>query len=83
MIIDLLIKKQQLQLQQCTAEYQQHKAVRQAYLWLLGQRSKQFIGSVPGLALSFSVGMLMPLRHNATFKMVWRLGGLRWLRSWL
>lgn len=80
MIIDKLIKKQQLKLLQCTAAYQQHQQLRQAYLWLLAQRSKQFLGSAPGLTLSFGAGVLMQLRHTTAIRTVRRLAGFQWLR---
>lgn len=83
MIIDLLIKKHQLKLQQCTAEYQQHQQLRQCYLWLLRQRSRQFLGSAPGLALSFSAGVLMQLRHNDAVKTLRSFGAVQWLRHLL
>ncbi len=80
MIIDLLISKHQLKLQQCAAEYQQQQQLKHAYLWLLGQRSKQFLGSAPGLTLSFGAGVLMQMRHTAAVRTVRRLAGFQWLR---
>ncbi|KKO47144.1 hypothetical protein WG68_00355 [Arsukibacterium ikkense] len=80
MLIDLLISKHQLKLQQCTAQYQQQQQLRLTYLWLLGQRAKQFLGSTPGLTLSFMAGILMQRRHSQLVKTARRLGGLHWLR---
>jgi hypothetical protein len=84
MLIELLIKKHQLRLQQCTERYQQDQRLRCAYLWLLQQLAKQFLSSAPGLAISFTAGMLMPLRHHSAIKMLRRSGALHWLRQlWL
>lgn len=80
MLIDLLIKKDKLKLQHCNEQFRQQQQLRHAYLWLAGQRCKQFLGSAPGLTLSFSAGMLMQLRHNATVKTMRSLGAMRWLR---
>ncbi|MDX1538934.1 hypothetical protein [Arsukibacterium sp.] len=83
MLIDLLIKKDKLKLQQCTARFEQQQQLRYAYLWLAGQRCKQFIGSAPGLTLSFSAGLLMQLRHNAMVKTMRGIGAVQWLRRLL
>ncbi|SNY54724.1 hypothetical protein SAMN06297280_2718 [Arsukibacterium tuosuense] len=80
MLIDLLIKKDKLKLQHCTEQFQHHQQLRHAFLFLSGQRCKQFLGSAPGLTLSFSAGMLMQLRHNAVVKTMRGLGALQWLR---
>lgn len=83
MLIDLLIKKDKLKLQQCNEQFQHHQQLRHAFLFLSGQRSKQFIGSAPGLTLSFGAGMLMQFRHNAVAKTLRGLGMIQWLRRLL
>jgi hypothetical protein len=79
-LIDLLIKKDKLKLQQCNAEFKQRQQLRQAYLWLAAQRSKQFLGSAPGLTLSFTAGMLMQFRHGIAVKTMRSFGVIKWLR---
>ncbi|MBV2129404.1 hypothetical protein [Arsukibacterium indicum] len=83
MLIDLLIKKDKRKLQQCAARFQKRQKLRHAYLWLAGQRTKQFLGSAPGLTLSFSAGMLMQFRRNAMVKTMRGIGAVQWLRRLL
>lgn len=80
MLIDLLTKKDKLKLQHCTEQFQHHQHLRHAFLFLAGQRAKQFLGSAPGLTLSFGAGMLMQSRHNPTVKTMRSLGAIKWLR---
>ncbi len=80
MLINLLIKKQQKQVEQCCTLHLQRQHLRLAYLSLLAGRSKQFLGSAPGLTLSFCAGVLLQFRHHTAVKTVRRLGALHWLR---
>ncbi|MAD75215.1 MAG: hypothetical protein CML20_10575 [Rheinheimera sp.] len=80
MLIDLLTKKDRLKIQQCNEAFEQHQQLRHAYLWLAGQRTKQFLGSAPGLTLSFSAGMLMQFRHSIVVKTMRGVGAIKWLR---
>ncbi|MDX1677733.1 hypothetical protein [Arsukibacterium sp.] len=80
MLIEFILKQDKLRLQQCAAQFQQQQQLRYAYLWLTGQRCKQFISSAPGLTLSFSAGMLMTWRHTSTVKTLRKVGAVRWLR---
>ncbi|HAW92092.1 MULTISPECIES: hypothetical protein [unclassified Arsukibacterium] len=80
MLIDLLTKKDKLKIQQCNEAFAQHQQLRHAYLWLAGQRAKQFLGSAPGLTLSFSAGMLMRHRRSMMVKTLRGVGAIQWLR---
>jgi hypothetical protein len=80
MLIDLLTRKDRRKLQQCTDRFQQHQKLRHAYLWLVGQRGKQFLSSAPGLTLSFSAGMLMQYRRSMVVKTLRGIGAIQWLR---
>lgn len=80
MLIDRLLRQRRLKVQQLAAEGQRRQKLLLAEHWLLQQRSKAFIGSAPGLMLSFSAGVLFQLRHNSAVKTVRSVIGLRWLR---
>ena len=80
MLIDLLTKKDRLKIQQCNKAFEKQQLLRHAYLWLAGQRTKQFLGSAPGLTLSFSAGMVMRFRHSTMVKTMRGVGALKWLR---
>ena len=80
MLIAGLIKKQQHRVDHNTEQWQQQQKLLQAETWLLKQRSKQFIGTVPGLTISFGLGVLMQMRHHTLVKTVRRTLGFSWLR---
>lgn len=80
MLIAGLISKYQQRVAANSTEWQQQQKLLQAETWLLKQRSRQFLGSAPGLALSFSVGVLMQMRHHTMVKTVRRTLGFSWLR---
>ena len=80
MLIDKLIRQRRLAVQQLAEQGRQRQKLLQAESWLLQQRAKAFIGSAPGLMLSFTAGVVFQLRHNSTVKTVRSLVGLRWLR---
>jgi hypothetical protein len=80
MLINHLLKKQQVKVAELEAESLQQQKLLQAEQWLLKQRATAFIGSTPGLVFSFSVGCVFQLRHHATTKLLRRVAGLQWLR---
>lgn len=82
MLIDKLLRRQRLRVAELAEQGRQRQKLLLAEHWLLRQRALSFIGSAPGLTLSFSAGMLFQLRHNSSVKTVRRLVGLRWLRLW-
>jgi hypothetical protein len=83
MLIDKLLVKQRQKVMQLAEEGRQRQKLLQAEQWLLQQRATAFIGSAPGLLLSFTAGCLFQLRHNSAVKTVRNMVGLRWLRLWL
>lgn len=80
MLIDKLVCQQRQQVAQLAEQSAQQHTVLQAHRALLHQRALRFIGSTPGLMLSFSAGVLFQLRHNSTVKTLRSLVGLRWLK---
>ena len=80
MLIDKLVCRQRQQVAQLAEQGQQQQQLLLAHSRLLRQRALNFIGSAPGLTLSFSAGVLFQLRHNSSVKTVRRLVGLRWIR---
>ena len=80
MLIDPLLRQRRLAVKRLAAQGQQQQKVLLAERWLLQQRATAFIGSAPGLALSFSAGVLLQLRHNSAVKTVRSVVGLRWLK---
>lgn len=79
MLIQQLIRKQQLKL---TALKEQSQLQQQELLLRkqqLSQSALAFIGSTPGLILSFSVGCLFQLRHNSLVKVMRSVVGFRWI----
>ena len=80
MLIDKLICRQRLQVDQLAKQGEQRQTLLMTQRRLLRQRALSFIGSAPGLTLSFSAGVLFQLRHNSSVKTVRRLVGLRWIR---
>lgn len=82
MLIDKLICRQRLQVDQLAKQGEQRQTLLMTQRRLLRQRALSFIGSAPGLTLSFTAGVLFQLRHNSSVKAVRRLVGLRWIRLW-
>ncbi|MDP2715036.1 hypothetical protein [Rheinheimera sp.] len=80
MLIDKLLYQQRLQVAQLAEQGRQRQKLLQAETWLLRQRAGAFIGSAPGLMLSFSAGVVFQMRHNTTVKTLRTMVGLRWLR---
>lgn len=83
MLIDKLLSRQRLRVAELAEQGRQRQKLLLAENWLLRQRALSFIGSTPGLMLSFSAGMLFQMRHNSTVKTVRSMVGLRWVRSFL
>jgi hypothetical protein len=83
MLIDQLLIKQRLKVAELAEQGRQQQKLLLAENWLLGQRAKSFIGSAPGLMLSFSVGCLFQLRHNSAVKLLRSIVGFRWITKWL
>lgn len=83
MLIDSLLRQRRLQVKRLASEGQERHKVLLAECWLLQQRATVFIGSAPGLMLSFSAGVLLQLRHNSAVKTLRSVIGLRWLKSLL
>ncbi|PKM19358.1 MAG: hypothetical protein CVV11_12330 [Gammaproteobacteria bacterium HGW-Gammaproteobacteria-15] len=83
MLIDQLLVQQRKKVAQLAKQGHQQQQLLQAEGWLLSQRSRAFIGSAPGLMLSFTAGCLFQMRHNSAVKLVRSAVGLRWIRQWL
>lgn len=83
MLIDKLLHQRRQVVAQLAHEGHERQKLLRAETWLLQQRSKAFIGSAPGLTLSFSAGVLFQLRHNSAVKTLRSVVGLRWLRTLL
>jgi hypothetical protein len=79
MLIQQLIKKQQLKLAVLTAQSQLQQQELLLRKQQLSQSALTFIGSTPGLILSFSVGCLFQLRHNSAIKVMRSVVGFRWI----
>lgn len=79
MLIQKLLNKQQLKL----AELKDQSQLQQQLLLIRNQQliqaSRSFIGSAPGLLISFSLGCLFQARHNSIVKMLRSTLGLRWI----
>lgn len=82
MLIDQLLIEQRLKVADLAEQGRQQQKLLQAENWLLGQRAKSFIGSAPGLMLSFSAGCLFQMRHNSAVKLLRRVVGFRWVAQW-
>jgi len=83
MLIDQLLIKQRLKVAHLAEQGRQQQKLLRAENWLLGQRAKAFIGSAPGLMLSFTAGCLFQLRHNSAVKLLRSVAGFRWITKWL
>ena len=79
MLIKQLLKKQQLKLTQLTAQSQLQQQVLLLRKQQLSQSVLTFLGSTPGLMLSFSAGCLFQLRHNSAVKVMRSVVGFRWI----
>ncbi|OGO82655.1 MAG: hypothetical protein A2203_04515 [Chromatiales bacterium RIFOXYA1_FULL_46_5] len=79
MLIQQLLKKQQLKLTQLTAQSQLQQQVLLLRKQQLSQSVLTFLGSTPGLMLSFSAGCLFQLRHNSAVKVMRSVVGFRWI----
>lgn len=79
MLIQLLVKKQQLKLTVLTEQSQLQQQELQIRKQQLSQSAQAFIGSTPGLILSFSVGCLFQMRHNSAVKALHTVAGFRWI----
>jgi hypothetical protein len=82
-LINRLLQRQQNTLQLLVAQARQQQQQLHAEQWLLRQRAIAFIGTAPGLMLSFSAGCLFQLRHKSVVKAARKIVGFSWLRSWL
>lgn len=76
MLIAKLLKTQQQQVQALAAQSHQQQKLLGAYQFLLKQNTLHFLSSAPGLALSFSAGVLFQLRHQSHIKTIRSL--IRW-----
>ena len=79
MLIQRLLTKQQAKLSELTAQSQLQQQVLQIRKQQLSENTLAFIGSTPGLILSFSAGCLFQLRHNSAVKSLRSLVGFRWI----
>lgn len=79
MLIQCLLKKQQSNLTELTEQAQRQHALLLAKNNQLAQSSRVFMGSTPGLVISFGLGCLFQLRHNDAVKLLRSLFGLRWI----
>lgn len=81
MLIDRLLIKPRHKVAILAELGHQQQKILLAEKWLLGQRAKSFIGTTPGVMLSFSAGCLFQLRHNSAVKMLRSVAGFRWLAN--
>lgn len=79
MLIQQLLTKQQAKLSELTAQSQLQQQVLLLRKQQLSESALVFIGSTPGLMLSFSAGCLFQLRHNSAVKTLRSLVGFRWI----
>lgn len=79
MLIQQLIKKQQVKLAVLTVQSQLQQQDLLLRKQQLSQSALEFTGSTPGLLLSFSVGCLFQLRHNSLVKTLRSVVGFRWI----
>lgn len=83
MLIQQLIKKQQLELTALTEQSLLLQQERQLRTQQLSQSALAFTGSASGVMLSFSVGCLFQLRHNSVVKVMRSVVGFRWITKLL
>jgi hypothetical protein len=79
MLIQRLLTKQQQKLTELKAQSQLEQQLLLIRKQQLSEVSLSFIGSTPGLMLSFCAGCLFQLRHNSAVKMMRSLVGFRWI----
>ncbi len=79
MLIQQLIKKQQVKLAVLTEQSQLQQQELLLRKQQLSQSALAFIGSTPGLLLSFSVCCLFQMRHNSLVKTLRSVVGFRWI----
>lgn len=80
MLIDKLLIRRRIKVAQLAEKSRQQQQLIQIENQLLQQRASEFIGTPPGLIVSFSAGCLFQLRHNSAIKTMRRLVGFQWLR---
>lgn len=76
MLIATLLKTKQQQVQALADQSREQQKLLGAYQFLLKQNTLHFLSSAPGLALSFSAGVLFQLRHRSHIKTLRSL--IRW-----
>lgn len=79
MLIQQLIRKQQVKLAMLTEQSQLQQQELLLRKQQLSQSALAFIGSTPGLLLSFSIGCLFQLRHNSLVRTLHSVVGFRWI----
>lgn len=79
MLIQRLLTKQQQQLTDLKAQSQLQQQLLLVRKQQLSQSALSFIGSTPGLMLSFTAGCLFQLRHNSVVKVMRSVVGFRWI----
>ncbi|MEH8020169.1 MULTISPECIES: hypothetical protein [Rheinheimera] len=80
MLIDKLLVRRRIKVARLAEKSRKQQQCIQLESQLLKQRASEFIGTPPGLMLSFSAGCLFQLRHNSAVKTMRRLVGVQWLR---
>lgn len=78
MLIQQLLKKQQRHLTEQAEQGQRLHRLLLVKNQHLTQSVRVFIGSAPGLMISFGLGCLFQLRHNSAIKLLRSVVGLRW-----
>ncbi len=78
MLIATLLKTKQQQVKALAEQSREQQKLLGAYQFLLKQNTLHFLSSAPGLALSFSAGVLFQLRHHSHVKTLRSL--IRWRR---
>ena len=76
MLIATLLKAKQQQVEALAEKSREQQKLLGAYQFLLTQNTLHFLTSAPGLALSFSAGVLFQLRHRSHIKTLRSL--IRW-----
>lgn len=79
MLIQRLLTKQQQQLTDLKAQSQLQQQLLLVRKQQLSQSALSFLGSTPGLMLSFTAGCLFQLRHNSVVKVIRSVVGFRWI----
>lgn len=79
MLIQRLLTKQQQKLTELTIQSQLQQQLLLVRKQQLSEAALRFIGSTPGLMLSFCAGCLFQMRHNSAVKIMRSLIGFRWI----